>query len=171
MKKLFFLLFLIPSICFADISVPFTENFDSYSEGTQLGPTYSSPWYSGYLEAVNCGYSTITSNAAYGESGKGIRYLIGNGKNVNSSSFAYLLANPTNEVWARFYKRYGYGFTWQGGSGPSEEKVLWFIDNNTQQDAIIYEHSRDQCWDSKTGAATTDAIHFWLQGSAVTELS
>lgn len=151
---------LLPSTVLANISVPFSDNFDSYSEGTVLATPYPSPWYSG-LASDSCADTTITSNAAYGGSGKGIRYLIGYGKNKNSSSFAYLLQNPTNEVWVRFYKRYASGFQWQGGA-PSEEKVLWFIDNNSQQDAIIYEHSRDQCWEGST--VTTDAVHFWMQG-------
>lgn len=167
MKKLFVLLasLLLPAFAVADISVPFSDNFDGYSEGTALTTPYPSPWYSG-LPADGCSATTITSSASYGSSGKGIRYLIGNGKNKNSSSFVYLLSSPTNEIWARFYKRYASGFTWQGGA-PSEEKVFWFSDTSNT-DAIIYEHSRDQCWEGSS--VSTDAIHFWLQNSAVNEV-
>lgn len=150
----------------ADISTPWSDNFDSYSAQIINNPQFG-PFYTGNAGQCSGGqYSQLTADADYNGTGKGIRWWVGNGKNDNSGSFMFKLASPTNELWVRFYKRYASGFSWSGGA-PSEEKVIWFT-NDRNDEPIIYEHSRDTCWGD--GDTRADAVYFWMQSNAKQEV-
>lgn len=149
------------------ITTPWMETFDSYPAQTLNNPTFY-PFAGGTAGQCSGGQLTqLTQDAEHDGSGMGIRWWVGNSKNDNSGTFAFKLANPTNEIWVRMYKRYASGFSWQGG-GPNDEKVLWFVDSSQTQ-PIIYEHSRTACYDAVRGNVS-DAIYFWMQGNSVNQV-
>lgn len=176
LSRLLIILFLsqVASSAYGDITVPFVESFDNLSSQVIDNPTFApfAGGISGYCTGGS--YTQITPDAAHGGTGKGIRWWSGgkwrieNVEADNSGSFALELANPTNEIWVRMYKRYAAGYTWLDNA-PEEEKVLWF-DNGGGVSAqpIIFGGNKDDCWSS--GTNTTDALHFWMQGNSTNEV-
>lgn len=158
--KIIFLiiLFLIQTPVMAAISLPYSETFDNYPSGS-ISNKQVGDWAGSIGTCSGKQTTTITPDAAYGGTGKGIRYWVGNAKNDNSGPIYTSFNNDINEIWIRFYKRYQSGFTW---ANQLEEKVIW-LDDATIGSALVFENSRYICWGD--GANRTDAIYFWNQNS------
>ncbi len=154
----------------AQIVTPWSENFDSYPDGILNGGNVINDLTSGATRSCSSGqFTQLTSDAAYGGSGKGIRFWHGGqavppwelfpGKNDGSGNVIINLATPVNEIWVRFYKRYQYGFTWLV---MDEEKVLLFSDGEGGAPVIFSGAVADK-FDNFVGAHKYDTWKFWNQ--------
>lgn len=112
----------------AGINLPFSSSF-ACSAWKENYPSAYNPGCNG-LSAVLFGntswHSEIASaaNNPAGSGGNGWRMWLGDGHNINSSSYGYTFNTPQREIWCRFYLRYQNGFSWSG-SAPYYHKIIY----------------------------------------------
>ncbi|MBI5543295.1 MAG: hypothetical protein HY901_05365 [Deltaproteobacteria bacterium] len=110
------ILWLAPALSHADVLLNTTIDCADWEQGTQLNCD-GLEWPSGQ-QTVDGNKTTITSvanNPAGG--GKGVRFWVGDGHNVNSASLSWNYLGggalpPQKELWIRWYMRHEAGFRW-----------------------------------------------------------
>jgi len=96
-----------------------TFNCDGISRGGDWICDTSNPFK---LEQI-----TIDANYPLGKGGKGQRHWIGDGENINSGGLILYFDSPQNEIWIRWYARWGKGFTFSD-EYVLAHKLLYFSD-------------------------------------------
>jgi hypothetical protein len=145
-------IFSTTDICLAGVDLPWSTTFNcpDWTQGQLLscdGLATGGDW------TCNGAKTQITSDAnhANGDSGKGVRFYIGDGSNVGSGNLLVKFNTPQKEFWIRWYMRYHEGFKW---NNISYDKILYIYTSSTQIIPIWYG------WDGfSIGAQNTSNYH------------
>jgi len=115
-KKLIFLLILLPSICFAGVNLPWSCTYDcddwtSFSQtlnccGLVAGLNNQTPKCGKYEEII------AAANRTAGAGGKGQRHYVENGYGVTSGGTMVYFNTLQSEFWIRWYMRFQTGWSW-----------------------------------------------------------
>ena len=155
---------LLPLPCLSAISTPYTNTFncDEYTEpeagtweaGGECGDL-------GFASHHDYGFTRVVTAANYsgGAGGNGLRMVVYDGSNTNSSAMAWYYSSGLTEFWIRFYMRYQNGFTWSGDAGPTYHKILYNYTGTMSANGGFE-------WDNSY-SGYTDLIQAWSNSAGV----